>query len=86
VFGVGAVLEPVITAGVITGITIVNPGYGYETSDSVTVSVGGATFGVAVAKEAGTSVDGKEYVQGEIIKVTIIDPGIGYTSAPDLVV
>jgi hypothetical protein len=86
VFGVGAVIEPVITSGVITGVTIVNPGYGYETSDNVTVSVGGATFGVAVAKEAGTAADGKEYVQGEIIKVKIIDPGIGYISAPELVV
>lgn len=84
VFGVGAVLEPIITSGVITGVDIVNPGYGYETQDNVTVSVGGAKFGVAVAKEAGISADGKEYAAGEIIKVQIVDPGIGYTSAPSL--
>lgn len=46
--GVGAVLQPVVAGGVITGVNVINGGYGY-TNPTVTVSVSlggsGATFG-----------------------------------------
>jgi hypothetical protein len=68
--GSGAILTPVITAGVITSVVITNAGSNY-TSVGVVVSVGGAILVPSVSK-----------VTGQIVSVTVVDTGIGYSSLP----
>lgn len=70
--GIGAVYEPVFSAGTITAINVITPGFGYSTSDTVSVVLGGAKFLPSVNDS------------GEIVNVTIEDNGVGYTAAPTL--
>ncbi len=69
--GTGAVITPTISGGVITGFTIVNSGFGYTTSDTVSISVGGAVLIPVVSQSTGSIVD-----------VRIDNPGAGYTANP----
>lgn len=70
--GENAELTAVIVAGVITSITIDDPGFGYSASDTVSFDVGGA---VLIPKiNAG----------GSIVDVIISNSGAGYTNTPTL--
>lgn len=69
--GSGAVINAVITGGVVTGITIVEAGIGYLTTDDVIFQVGQGQLLPIVSATTGS-----------ILGVEIIDAGIGYTSAP----
>jgi len=72
--GFGAKLIPVISGGIITSVTIVDAGVGYEQgSTGTSVIVGGA-----IAIPTISSID------GSIKKVTIVDQGIGYATPPTL--
>lgn len=73
--GTGAVLEPVVVAGVITDVTIIDGGVGYQVSDTLTPFVGGAILVPKVSR-----------ITGSIEGVVIIDPGIGYIAPPVLTV
>lgn len=70
--GSGAMLQPNISSGVITAVTIVDSGVGYLSTNSIQVIVGGA---IIIPKVSSL---------GSILGVTIIDEGIGYVSAPIL--
>lgn len=73
--GYGASLTPVIDSGVITSVTIVDGGYNYLETDTITFRVGGAIVVPHVSRETGS-----------ITGTTIIDAGAGYVSAPTLTV
>ena len=73
--GIGAVIEPIIVEGRITGFDIVDPGAGYESTDELSVVVGGAEIIPTVSQ-----------VDGSIVDVRIADPGIGYENDPVLTV
>ena len=73
--GQGAVLQPVIVAGAVTGVTVVNGGFGYLATDTIQFSVGGAILVPKISR-----------VTGEFIDVIVVDGGIGYTSAPTLTI
>lgn len=73
--GSGAVLQPVIVGGVVTGVTIVSPGIGYLSTDDLNFLVGQAQL-LAVVSVA----------TGAIVDVKIIDEGIGYATAPTITV
>lgn len=72
VTGENAELTAVITAGVITNITIDNPGVGYSASDTVSFDVGGAVL------------IPKINASGSIVDVIILNSGTGYTTTPTL--
>lgn len=71
--GENAVLLPVISAGVVTSVTILNAGVGYQATDSISFVVGGAVLVPSVSRSTGSIVD-----------VKIIDAGAGYLTAPTL--
>jgi hypothetical protein len=71
--GQDAILEATVTAGVITGVAVVNPGIGYQLTDSVSFIVGGAILLPAVSTNTGSITD-----------VIIIDGGAGYSGTPTL--
>lgn len=73
--GSGAVLTPVIDAGVITGVTIEKAGIGYAPTDTISFRVGGAQLVPHISR-----------IDGSIVGVTIVDPGIGYVSAPTITI
>jgi uncharacterized repeat protein (TIGR01451 family) len=65
------------TIGSVTGITVTNPGSGYTTAPTVTLTGGGATVpATAIATVANGSVTG----------ITITDGGMGYTSDPTVTI
>jgi hypothetical protein len=69
--GTGAILTPVVTNGVVTGITIVNAGMGYLTGQALAFAgVGSGAAATIIA------------VDGAITGITITSGGTGYTSAP----
>lgn len=71
--GSGAIVEPVITDGVIIGFTVVAAGSGYTTNDTVSITVGGALLQPVVSRTT-----------GEITQVKIVNPGSGYNSTVSL--
>ncbi len=70
-----------ITAGVVTAITITNPGYGYTFMPVVTIdnSAGVKTTTDAIANATGTSIIN---TANEVTAIRITNPGEGYTSNP----
>ena len=62
----------VITAGLVTAITMQNSGTGYATPPTVTILGGGGSGATAIAQLGGSAV----------IAVKITNPGSGYTTAP----
>lgn len=64
-----------VTNGVITSITINDAGFGYTTSNNVSISVGGAVLVPVVSRATGSIVD-----------IRIVDAGSGYATAPTLTV
>lgn len=73
--GQGAVITPTISGGAITDLTIVSPGAGYTTSDTISITVGGAVLVPSLSE-----------VTGSIVDVKILNAGTGYTTAPTLTV
>lgn len=73
--GEGAVLTATISGGVVTGVNIVNPGIGYQSTDTIEFVVGGANIIPTISRNTGSIVD-----------VIILDSGAGYSSAPTLTV
>lgn len=73
--GIGAVIEPIIVEGRITGFDIIDPGAGYESTDELSVVVGAAEIIPTISQ-----------IDGSIVDVRITDPGIGYESDPVLTV
>jgi len=73
--GIGAVIEPIIIEGRITGFDIVDPGAGYNSTDELSIVVGGGEIIPVVSQD-----------NGSIIDLVISDPGIGYSDDPILTV
>jgi len=73
--GVGAIIEPNIIDGRIVGFDIVDAGAGYQTNDTVNITVGGAELVPVVSQS-----------DGSILEVRIVDEGIGYASDPSLTI
>lgn len=73
--GSGAEINIIQTAGEITGFDIVKGGVGYELTDTVTISVGGAILTPVVSQDTGS-----------ILQVRIDNPGAGYTEAPSVTI
>lgn len=73
--GIGAEIEPIIIEGRIVGFDIINPGGGYQATDTVNITVGNGQLRPIVSQDTGTITD-----------VIIDDPGIGYESDPILTV
>lgn len=71
--GIGAVLEATTSDGSISGVTIIDAGIGYSSSDTI-------VFNAAVPAELLASVDSS----GSIQKVVILDGGVGYVTPPTL--
>jgi hypothetical protein len=71
--GTGAVIEPILSSGVITGFTIVTPGFNYSVTNAITSSVGGAILLPVI-----------DPITGTILSVKIVDSGSGYTAAPTI--
>lgn len=69
--GSGAVLTPVVTAGVVTSVTVTNGGTGYGAAPEITF-IGAGTGAVATAT----------VVDGVITAVVVSAGGTGYTVAP----
>lgn len=55
--GSGAVLRPVLTGGVLTGITIDNPGYGYTSAPTIGFTGGGSAGGKVMPSGATCTVE-----------------------------
>jgi hypothetical protein len=64
------------TSGFITGIGVVNPGNGYTTAPTITVSGGGGSGATASATVS----------SGKVAGITVTDAGSGYTSAPTVTI
>lgn len=73
--GQDAVLSATVVGGVVTAITVVNPGVGYDLVSSIQFTVGGGNLIPVVSRST-----------GEIVDVLIIDGGAGYVSAPTLTI
>lgn len=73
--GTGAILEAVIVGGVVTDVNIIEPGYGYEISDTLVFSVGGATVFPIISRET-----------GEFVEVLVTNPGAGYSGQVTLTI
>lgn len=73
--GQDAVLQATVTSGVVTALTIVNPGVGYDLTNTIQFTVGGGNLIPVVSRTT-----------GEIVDVLILDGGAGYTSAPTLTI
>ncbi len=72
-----ATATAVLTGGVVTGITLTNPGAGYPNGSTITLApppVGGT--------QATASLTMVQSATGPITSVTLTNPGSGYTSAP----
>ncbi len=74
--GTGATATAVLTSGVVSGITITNPGTGYTTAPTIAFSAG--TITTAGTNPTGTGNATNFAVSG----ITVTNPGSGYTSAP----
>lgn len=72
--GFGAEIEPIISEeGILTGVNIINGGYGYKTTDTVLINTGRASLFPVVSSATGS-----------ILDVIIDDPGSGYVIPPTL--
>ncbi len=60
--------------GCVTGVTITDPGTGYEEGDVITISGGGGTNCNVVVGAVG--------LDGEVKSVSVIDPGVNYKTVP----
>lgn len=74
--GAGAAASAVLTSGVVTGLTITNPGAGYSSAPSISFS--GGTVATAGDNPSGTGNAENFVVSG----VTVTHPGSGYSEAP----
>ena len=73
-----AKISVTITGGVVTGVSIDNPGWGYTNLPTIVVSSPGGTGTVA---EISCTITGLPY-EGQVNTVTIVIPGSGYLSIP----
>lgn len=76
--GSGATATAVLTGGIVTGITITNPGTGYTTPPTIAFS--GGTVTTAGTNPTGTGNASNFTVSG----ITVTNPGSGYNSAPSV--
>lgn len=74
--GTGATATAVLTAGVVSGITITNAGTGFTTAPTIAFSAG--TISTPGTNPTGTGNATNFIVSG----ITVTNPGSGYTSAP----
>ncbi len=74
--GTGATAEATVAGGIITGITVTNPGSGYTSAPGVYIYGGGGSCAAATATVAGGIVTG----------VAVTDGGMGFTSAPTVLI
>ena len=70
--GNGAVIEPIIDSGTITGFNIIEEGAGYESTDTADIVVGNASIIPVLSRD------------GSVIDTYVKDRGIGYSSNPTL--
>lgn len=71
-YGTGAILTPVVNAGVVTAVTVTNGGTGYANGQALAFA------------GAGTGAEGTvTVVNGVITAVTLTSGGTGYTTAPE---
>ena len=76
--GSGASATAVLTSGIVTGITLTNPGVGYTSAPTIAFSGGTVTT-------AGTNPTGTGNATNFIIAaIQVTNPGSGYTSAPSV--
>ena len=68
--GTGGTAVATVTGGVVTAVTITNPGIGYTTTPTVTITGGGGTGATATATVVGN----------EINAIAVTTGGTGYTS------
>ncbi|PTX91737.1 hypothetical protein DB354_17910 [Opitutus sp. ER46] len=73
--GTGAVITANLTGGVVTSLTVDNPGSGY-TSPTITIAPPSATTATATATTAA----------GAVTSITVTSGGAGYTSAPTVTI
>lgn len=74
--GFGATATATVSGGVVTSITVTNPGYGYTKAPGI-IFTGGGGFGAwATATVSG----------GFVTAITVTDGGSGYTSAPTVTI
>lgn len=71
--GFGAIITPVIVAGILVNTIITNPGAGYSSDVVGLVSVGGAIAIPSISRETGS-----------LVKVNIIESGVGYSTPPEI--
>ena len=85
--GSGAVLEPIVVGGVITGITVIEPGVGYSLSDRVEFEVGGIELAVTISQHQGqpNPLNGGTISSGSLARIEIISGGWGIKAAPAVV-
>ena len=76
--GTGATATAVLSGGVVTGISITNPGTGYTTAPAISFS--GGTVTTAGANPTGTG-NASNFI---VSAVTVTNPGSGYSSAPSV--
>ena len=76
-----AELSVSVVGGTVSGVTIVNPGYGYTTAPVVTVSSPGCTGAIATITCTMTGLP----FEGKISSVSFT-PGAGYSSVPTVIV
>jgi hypothetical protein len=72
-----APFQPAVPAQV-TGVTVTDPGAGYDTPPSVTASGGGSGSGLTLTATLGAN--------GGVTGITVTDPGSGYASAPTVAI
>ena len=76
--GTGATATAILTAGVVSGITITNPGTGFTAAPTITFS--GGTVGTAGALPTGSGVDNNF----QLVSLTETAAGSGFTSSPSI--
>jgi fibronectin-binding autotransporter adhesin len=69
----GAAANATVSGGILTAITVTNPGFGYISAPTVTLSGGGGTGATATANIG---------LNGQITSINITNAGTGYTSSP----
>jgi hypothetical protein len=74
--GSGATATAVLSGTTVGSITVTNPGSGYTTAPTVTISGGGGSGATATAVLSGTTVG----------SITVTNPGSGYTTAPTVII
>ena len=67
---------PLVVGGVVTAITVINPGTGYTIAPSVVAVGGGGTGAVFVAQVA----------NGSVTSISVLSGGTGYTSDPTVTI